>query len=63
MKFFHFMIDRPIFAGVIAVLITLLGAIAYPNLGAALYPNIVPPTVNVRASKAHHPGASGHQLM
>jgi HAE1 family hydrophobic/amphiphilic exporter-1 len=59
MKFFHFMIDRPIFAAVIAILITLLGAIAYPNLGAALYPNIVPPTVNVTLN---YPGASAETL-
>jgi HAE1 family hydrophobic/amphiphilic exporter-1 len=53
------MIDRPIFAGVIAILITLLGAIAYPNLGAALYPNIIPPTVNVTLN---YPGASAETL-
>jgi HAE1 family hydrophobic/amphiphilic exporter-1 len=59
MKFFHFMIDRPIFAAVIAILITLLGVIAYPNLGAALYPNIVPPTVNVTLN---YPGASAETI-
>jgi len=59
MKFSHFMIDRPVFAVVIAVLITLLGAIAYPNLGAAQYPAIVPPTVNVTLN---YPGASAQTL-
>ena len=28
MKFAHFFIDRPIFAGVISIIITLMGAIA-----------------------------------
>jgi hydrophobe/amphiphile efflux-1 (HAE1) family protein len=58
-KFSHFMIDRPVFAVVIAVLITLLGAIAYPNLGAAQYPEIVPPTVNVTLTYA---GASAETI-
>ena len=53
------MIDRPVFAVVVAVLITLLGAIAYPNLGAAQYPSIVPPTVNVTLN---YPGASAETL-
>ena len=59
MKFSHFMIDRPVFAVVIAVLITLMGAIAFPNLGAAQYPEIVPPTVNVTLNYA---GASAEVL-
>jgi hydrophobe/amphiphile efflux-1 (HAE1) family protein len=58
-KFSHFMIDRPVFAVVIAVLITLLGAIAFPNLGAAQYPEIVPPTVHVTLT---YPGASAETL-
>ncbi len=59
MRFSHFIIDRPVFAVVIAVLITLLGAIAYPNLGAAQYPEIVPPTVNVTLN---YPGASSETI-
>jgi hydrophobe/amphiphile efflux-1 (HAE1) family protein len=58
-KFSHFMIDRPVFAAVIAILITLLGAIAYPNLPAAQYPEIVPPTVNVTLT---YPGASAETI-
>ena len=53
------MIDRPVFAAVIAILITLLGAIAYPNLPAAQYPEIVPPTVNVTLT---YPGASAQTI-
>ena len=59
MRFSHFMIDRPVFAAVIAILIVLLGAIAYPNLGAAQYPEIVPPTVNVTLT---YPGASAETI-
>jgi hydrophobe/amphiphile efflux-1 (HAE1) family protein len=59
MKFSHFMIDRPVFAAVIAILIMLMGAIAYPNLGAAQYPQIVPPTVNVTLT---YPGASAETV-
>ena len=59
MRFSHLMIDRPVFAAVIAILITLLGAIAYPSLPAAQYPNIVPPTVNVTLT---YPGASAETI-
>src|SRR5580704_7319854 len=52
MKFSHFMIDHPVFSVVISVLITLLGAIAFPNLGVSQYPDIVPPTVNVTLTYA-----------
>jgi len=51
----HFFIDRPIFATVISLAITIFGAISYILLPAAQYPEIVPPTVVVRAS---YPGAS-----
>jgi HAE1 family hydrophobic/amphiphilic exporter-1 len=53
------MIDRPVFAVVIAILITLVGAIAFPLLGAAQYPEIVPPTVNVTLT---YPGANAETL-
>ena len=59
MKISHFFIDRPIFAGVIAILITLIGAFAYFGLPVAQYPEIVPPTIVVRAS---FPGASAETL-
>lgn len=55
MKFSHFFIDRPIFATVISVVIVILGAISYLALPAAQYPDIIPPTIVVRAS---YPGAS-----
>ena len=55
----HFFIERPVFAAVVAILITLIGAIAYPNLPIAQYPDISPPTVNISAS---YPGASAETL-
>ena len=46
----NFFIDRPIFAWVIAILITLGGVIAIFNLGIESYPAIAPPQVSVGAS-------------
>src|SRR3989337_3485533 len=45
----RFFIDRPICAGVIAVIITLVGAISYFFLPVSQYPEVVPPTVTVNA--------------
>ncbi len=59
MRFSHFMIDRPVFSVVISIFITLLGAIAFPNLGVSQYPEIVPPTVNVTLT---YPGASAETI-
>ncbi len=50
----NFFIDRPIFAWVIAILITLGGAIAAFELGIESYPSIAPPQIVVSAS---YPGA------
>jgi HAE1 family hydrophobic/amphiphilic exporter-1 len=55
MRFSHFCIDRPIFASVLSIIIVLLGAAAYFTLPVAQYPEIAPPTIEVRAS---YPGAS-----
>ena len=59
MRFSHFFIDRPIFAGVISVLIVLIGIFAYPGLPVAQYPEIAPPTIAVTAS---YPGAAAEVL-
>ena len=59
MRISHFFIDRPVFAAVIAILITLAGVVAFPTLPVAQYPNISPPTVNV---SANYPGASAEVL-
>ncbi len=55
MKFARFFVDRPIFAGVVSIFITLIGGIAYFALPVSQYPEIAPPTVVVNAQ---YPGAS-----
>jgi multidrug efflux pump len=50
-----FFINRPIFAAVISVIITLMGSIAVFILPVAQYPEITPPTVQVSCT---YPGAS-----
>src|SRR5881275_3194448 len=55
MNFPHFFIDRPIFAGVISIVITLVGVIALSTLPIAQYPNIAPPTIQVTTN---YPGAN-----
>jgi multidrug efflux pump len=50
-----FFIDRPIFAWVVAILISLCGTISLLNMGIESYPNIAPPQVVVTAT---YPGAS-----
>ena len=55
MRFAHIFVDRPIFAAVISIIITLSGAIAYTQLPVAQYPEVAPPTIQVTAS---YPGAS-----
>ena len=50
-----FFIDRPVFAWVIAILISLVGTISLLNMGVESYPNIAPPQVTVNAT---YPGAS-----
>ena len=59
MRFARFFVDRPIFATVLSVLITLIGAIAYLNLPVAQYPEIAPPTIVVRAN---YPGADAETV-
>ena len=59
MRFLHFFIDRPIFAGVISILLTLVGAIAFRALPITEYPEIAPPTVVVNATFA---GASAEVI-
>jgi hydrophobe/amphiphile efflux-1 (HAE1) family protein len=55
MKIAHFFIDRPIFASVVSLAIVILGSIAYLSLPVSQYPEVVPPTIIVRAN---FPGAS-----
>ena len=53
--FSRYFIDRPIFASVLSILITLAGGIAVFSLPLAMYPRITPPTVQV---DCNFPGAS-----
>jgi hydrophobe/amphiphile efflux-1 (HAE1) family protein len=59
MKISHFFIDRPIFASVIAIVIIILGGVAYTRLPVAQYPEIAPPTINV---VGQYPGASSETV-
>ena len=59
MRLSRIFIDRPIFAAVIAIVITLVGAISYFGLPVAQYPEVVPPTITVSAS---YPGASAETV-
>ncbi len=55
MNLSRFFIDRPIFAGVISVLMVLAGLIAVRSLPVSEYPEVVPPQIVVRAN---YPGAN-----
>jgi multidrug efflux pump len=55
MNFSHFFIRRPIFAGVLSMIVFLVGLIAMWKLPISEYPEVVPPTVVVRAM---YPGAN-----
>ena len=55
MNLSHFFIDRPIFAVVVSVFITLIGGFSYFALPVSQYPDIAPPTIVITAS---YPGAS-----
>ncbi|HXZ47578.1 MAG TPA: multidrug efflux RND transporter permease subunit [Usitatibacter sp.] len=55
MNLSKFFIDRPIFAGVVSTIIFLAGAIAMGLLPISEYPDVVPPSVVVRAT---YPGAN-----
>ena len=59
MRLTHFFIDRPIFATVLSVFVTLVGLGALAILPVAQYPEIVPPTVQVTTV---YPGASAETV-
>ncbi|MDR5783154.1 efflux RND transporter permease subunit [Caballeronia sp. LZ065] len=54
-----FFIDRPVFAWVVAVLMSLFGIVAVRSMGIASYPDIAPPQVTVTAQ---YPGASAETM-
>lgn len=59
MDFAKFFVDRPIFAAVLSILIFIAGAITIPLLPVSEYPDVVPPTVQVRAV---YPGANPREI-
>ena len=59
MNIARFFVDRPIFAAVLSIVITLIGSLAYFALPVAQYPDVAPPTVIVTAS---YPGADAQTL-
>src|SRR3982074_1484668 len=52
MRFSHFFVDRPIFASVISIILTLVGFISFRALPITEFPEIAPPTVVVIAPYA-----------
>ena len=59
MDFSKFFIDRPIFAAVLSIIIFAAGLIALPLLPISEYPDVVPPSVQVRAV---YPGANPKEI-
>src|SRR3954451_11080498 len=57
--FSHFFIERPIFASVLSIVITLAGVVAALNLPVAQYPQITPPSINVTCV---YPGANAQTV-
>src|ERR1700687_1832077 len=55
----RFFIDRPIFAWVIAIIITLAGILAIKKLPVAQYPSIAPPSIAITVT---YPGASAETV-
>jgi multidrug efflux pump len=54
MSISHYCIERPIFASVISIVITLAGSVAMLKMPVAQYPDITPPQITVAAT---YPGA------
>ena len=59
MRISRFFIERPIFAAVVSLVITIIGSIGYFGLGVTQLPEIIPPTITVSAS---FPGASAQTV-
>jgi hydrophobe/amphiphile efflux-1 (HAE1) family protein len=59
MRISRFFIERPIFAAVVSLVITIIGGIGYFGLGVTQLPEIIPPTITVYTS---FPGASAQTV-
>jgi multidrug efflux pump len=55
----QFFIERPIFAWVVALGITLAGLLAIPNMPISQYPEVAPPAITINAT---YPGASADDV-
>lgn len=51
----QFFIERPVFAWVVALAISLAGLLAIPNMPVSQYPEVAPPSITI---SANYPGAS-----
>src|SRR5690554_3730467 len=58
-NFSRFFIERPIFASVVAIIITLAGLVSSQVLPVSQYPEIAPPTVTISAT---YQGASAETI-
>jgi multidrug efflux pump len=59
MSLSRFFIDRPIFAGVLSIVVFIAGLISMVSLPVSEYPDVVPPSIVVRAI---YPGANPRVL-
>jgi HAE1 family hydrophobic/amphiphilic exporter-1 len=59
MRLSHFFIDRPIFATMLALFVSIVGGVAYFALPVTQYPEIAPPIIQVTAT---YPGASAEVI-
>src|SRR5436190_12249721 len=59
MRFSRFFIDRPLFAAVLSIVILMAGAVSMFALPVSEYPDVVPPSIVVRAI---YPGANPRAL-
>ncbi len=57
--FSKFFIERPVFAAVVSIIITLAGILGLNNLGVEEYPNLTPPQISVNAL---YPGADASTI-
>ena len=57
--FSHVFIDRPILAGVIAILVALGGFLAIQALPVAQYPSVAPPSITITYN---YPGADAETM-
>lgn len=55
----NFFIHRPVFAWVLAILVSFAGLLAIPNMPMEQYPDVAPPAITI---SANYPGASAEEV-